>query len=471
MIPSKVAEKARGVLGIVAARVRSLAWSGPAAKNFGLVAWRHTVRTYRGISWQRVRRAIFLGLAIALGGALLGAMTVVLPPMAPIGVLAPLVLILIWATPELRRVPIKTMTKAFYAVIVAEALIPYYYAIQIPGLPWLGLRRMTVLSLIVIFSVNIAGSAEIRKRIIDTLSANKAIATCFFGYILMCFLSIFSARYPDVALSQGAEFTFNWFVPAFACIIVIRTTDQVRTLLKLLLWLFFVVTAIGVADFVLERNLMIDIIPKPLLARMMEAYPTFAELVNMHPYRNGYYRSSSVFVEPLSFGEYAAIVAPIGAYFMAHGEKYTERVMGALTIIAALTSLFVSGARGGSIAFIASMPLFFVFWVIRYARNNPVGMAGPAGGALAFMATSGLIGAVLGIGRLGAAEDHCESDHGLGHWKFRRSHRLSFSGRQIVRRYVASDSSCRNGRSRTGVLLRHDFRQYLYDDAPLREGQ
>ena len=85
---------------------------------------------------------------------------------------------------------------------------------------------------------------------------------------------------------------------------------------------------------------------------------------------------------------------------MAHGEKYTERLMGALTIIAALTSLFVSGARGGSIAFIASMPLFFVFWVMRYARNNPIGMAGPAGGALAFMATSGLVWAVLGIGRL-----------------------------------------------------------------------
>jgi O-antigen ligase len=389
MIPGKISERFHG-------------WASKktVVQKFFLESLNHAVRIYRGIPWKVVWLRTLLAIAISLVGLALGGMTVILPPIAPIGVLAIPVLLLMWATPELRRVPLNTLSKAFYAVLFAEACIPYYYAVQIPGLPWLTVRRIFVLTLIVLFAVTIAGSKSARRRISETLSIHQPLAICIVGYVMMCVISIFTARYPEMALSSLAEFTFNWFVPAFACMIVVESMDDVRSLLKLIAYFFLIVTAIGVIDFIGERNYAIDIIPRPLLERMMEAYPIFAEIVNMHSVRNGYYRALSVFVEPLSFGECAAICAPIGGYFMLHGEKARERALGVLVIVAALTSLFVSGARGGSVAFLASMPIVFVLWVLRQARFNPASMAAPLGGAVAFLSTSLLIGLVFAWPRL-----------------------------------------------------------------------
>jgi hypothetical protein len=278
--------------------------------------------------------------------------------------------------------------------------VPYYYAVQIPGLPWLTIRRLFVFSLLALFCVSAAGSASVRSRIYRVFSANRFIYVCFVGYIAMCFLSIFNTHNPQFSLSQFFEFSFNWFIPACVCVYVITTFDQVKGLLKLIGVFFLIVTAIGLLNFIGQHNYMIDLIPRPIFNSMIASYPTFAEIVNANYFRNGFYRSSSIFVEPLSYGECAALVAPIGGYFLLHGEKYTERLFGALVIAAALISLFVSGARGGSVSFLVSMPILFALWVVRYARANPVSMVGPLGGAFALLATTSLIGAVLSIGRL-----------------------------------------------------------------------
>jgi O-antigen ligase len=378
---------------IVVERAKALVRKG-AAWVADVVAKARATRFVRKFSWWAAFRFVVLTTALIGVGLLVGAMTVALPPAFALGTAVLPVIFLIWATPELRRVPIKSLTRVFYIFIVVHACIPYYYAISLPGAPLLTIRRITVYTLLALFCITIAGSGEMRRRIAEAIKINRALSICIIGYVAMCFISLSTATYPELAMSQIAEFSFNWFVPAMTCLIVVQTMDDVRGVLKLIAYCFFFVTFVGVIDFIGERNYLIEIMPKALVERMIEAYPVFLELVNMHSIRNGMYRALSVFVEPLSYGEAAALIAPIGGYFLLHPESTRERLMGALLILCALVSLVVSGARGGSVAFLASMPIVFVLWVFRQQRNYPASIVPPLGGAIAFLATSTIMALV-----------------------------------------------------------------------------
>jgi len=111
-------------------------------------------------------------------------------------------------------------------------------------------------------------------------------------------------------------------------------------------------------------------------------------------------RANSIFNVPLSFGEFAAIVGPIGGYFLAHGEKLGARLFGAAVVLACMTSLYTSGSRGGSMAFFVAMAIFLVLWVVRTSRANPNTMNGALGGASAFMGLITLTGLVFTVGAL-----------------------------------------------------------------------
>ena len=103
---------------------------------------------------------------------------------------------------------------------------------------------------------------------------------------------------------------------------------------------------------------------------MMEDNPSIEIMVHANPYRNGLYRASSIFTVPLSFGEFEAMVAPFGAFFLLHAAHWRGRVFGFIVLACAVVSLFCSGARGGTIGFLIAMPILFILWLIRHSRGK-----------------------------------------------------------------------------------------------------
>ena len=128
---------------------------------------------------------------------------------------------------------------------------------------------------------------------------------------------------------------------------------------------------------------------------MLATNPALDIIYNTVWFRNGIYRASSIYTVPLSFGELAAIVAPIGAYFVFHGENIKWRVLGCATVLASVVALFVSGARGGFVAFLVAMPIVAVLWTIRYSRINRGSLVGTIMAGLFLVGTIATITLVL----------------------------------------------------------------------------
>jgi O-antigen ligase len=237
-----------------------------------------------------------------------------------------------------------------------------------------------------------ATSTMERRYIGTTLAVAPGLRLCIFGFLIMALISLVFSQSPTVSLTQLSDMILNWYLPLFATVLVIRSEVQAESLYKTLAYFSLVVAAVGIVSFMRESNFALDIIPRPLLANMMAANKTIADLVASNPFRNGFYRSSSIFHVGLSFGEFGVMVAPIAAYFILHGRSIRDRILGFVVMIGALLTFFVSGSRGGSVGFVVTMPVLLAMFVYRYSRLNPLSMVGPLAatfssiGVVAFLA-------------------------------------------------------------------------------------
>jgi hypothetical protein len=163
----------------------------------------------------------------------------------------------------------------------------------------------------------------------------------------------------------------TWYVPLFACVLIVRSKEDVRLLLKIIAIAAIIVSVAGVAEFLVEHRYYFSLFPKSMLDQMLYRNPALALIYNQVQFRNGFYRASSIYFVPLSFGEFGAIVAPIGAYFVLHGKCWREWVLGMLAGICSLLAVFCSGARGGYIGILVAIPTMLTLWTIRQSKFNP----------------------------------------------------------------------------------------------------
>ncbi len=339
--------------------------------------------------------------AIVFLGLVVGVMVVIFPPLASIGVVAVIGMVLLWALPELRVVPERTLRTLFFIMVVAQLCVPAYYAIQVPGLPWISIRRLLSFIVIVLFCITVAGSKAARSKITETIGRDRLLALCAVGFLVMCFLSIVTSTNRVLSLSSFSDALLNWYIPLFTCILIVRSDEDVILLAKLIAIAGIVVAFAGTIEFFLRRRYFFDIFPGSVLASMMADNPAIATMVSMNMYRNGLYRAASIFTVSLSYGEFEAIAAPIGAYFALHGANGRQRILGIATIFFAVLGIFTSGARGAYLSLWISMPIMLFLWTVRYSKLNPQSLVGAISFTIVSMGTLALSLLIIFWPRLG----------------------------------------------------------------------
>lgn len=384
---------------------------------------------FRAIKSRKVRSFTIWSIAIILLGMLIGAMTVIFPPMASIGVVAVVGVVLLWAMPDLHIVPERLLRKMFFAMVFVQLCVPAYFAIDTRILPWISVRRFFSLAVILLFALTVASSQSARQKISETLRTNRVLASCVIGFLLMIFVSIFTSPYISAAVSGFSDALLNWYVPFFACILIVRSEEDVMFIAKTIAVSGIVVAALGIVEFFLQRRYYFDIFPQGVLQDMMASNPALAAMINISMFRNGLYRAASIFSVSLSLSEFMAMVAPIAAFFVLHGSTFKLRTLGVLATIFALLGIFISGARGGYIAFLVAMPLMMFLWVLRYRKLHPASLTPAIMFALFFVGTVAVAGVVMSSTRvhnyvLGGGDTAASTEARFRQWNLAEPHVL-----------------------------------------------
>jgi O-Antigen ligase len=322
------------------------------------------------------------GFSVVFVGLVTGAIAVIVPPMALAGVVALTGVLLLWALPELRVVPEKLLRRFFFIMVFVQLSVPAYYAIDTGYLPWVSVRRLCFLAVIIFLGLTLAGSKSARGNISERLRSSRFLTMLTIGFLITIALSILTAMDWMRSLKSLFEVMLEWYIPMFACILVVRTDEDIVFLFKVIAIALIVDSIAGAIEFVLQRRYYFDIFPQSMLESMLYDNPALDAAYQTITMRNGLYRASSIYSVNLSFSELAAIVAPIGAYFVFHGRNRRERILGVATGICSMLALFCAGARGGYTASLVAMPVMAFIWTIRYSKKNPSTLVGAIMGAL-----------------------------------------------------------------------------------------
>ena len=163
----------------------------------------------------------------------------------------------------------------------------------------------------------------------------------------------------------------TFYVPFFVCLYLFTSTAKVERFIEIICWYSLFVALLGILEFRFQRRFTFDILPRWYLEALMEANPAVAAMVTANPFRNGQWRSSSIFGVPLSFGEFEMMIAPLGWYFLVHSNGARRRVLGVMATLTSLLGIFVSGSRGAYFGIFAAFLAFVGLWIVRNARRHP----------------------------------------------------------------------------------------------------
>jgi len=332
--------------------------------------------------------------SIALG-LVVGFAAIALPPLGAFGIVTIVGLVLLWVMPDLPLVWPGLIRKTFFIMLIADLCVPLYYTIDLPGLPWISMRRLATFPLILPLVLAIAASSDVRRQVAERVRASLLIWICAIGYLVMATLSILTSVDPSGSLSALIDAVISWYVPLLAMVYVIRDKDDVIFVLKIICFAALCNTAAGLLAFYLERRFLIDIFPGGMFQALIASNPALQHLLpSPDDFRNGLYRSPSTFLNALSYGEFNIIVIPIGLFFALDRQNWFERRLGWAVAIGGILGIFCSGSRGGWVGLLVSLPVFVAIWSIRKAINNKASLA-PAiaglAGVISFAVVVGLI--------------------------------------------------------------------------------
>jgi O-antigen ligase len=350
------------------------------------------------LAWRLLVIAAWAFFAILMG-SVVGFAAVALPPMGLAGIIAVFVLILLWVLPEGPTPSEKLIRRLMYAMVAVDLAIPAYYTYQIPGLPWISVRRLVTFAVIILFAIADSSSVESRRVIARVVSYNRPIFFCAAGYLMMVYISIITSIYPTGSASAASGVVLEWYVPFIAAVYAIRSEEQVTTLIKLVLSCALVVSAMGVIDYIFVQHTYLLALPKSMVNSMLMNNPRFDAIVGLD-FRNGSFRAPSLFNNALSFAEFEAIVGPIAIVFFLHGRSLFERGFGAVCVVACAAGVFVSGSRGGYLSLLVSAGVLAPLFIVRNRAIRPRGMAAPIFSVFGAAGFSLIAFAVLFVGRV-----------------------------------------------------------------------
>jgi hypothetical protein len=150
--------------------------------------------------------------SVALG-IILGFSAVILPPMGAFGIVAVAGLVLLWVMPDLPLVSPGIIRKAFFFMLIADLIIPFYYTVQFSGLPWISARRLATFALIAPFLVAVAASSEVRRQIAERVRASLLLFICAAGFFVVATLSVLTSIMPKLSKRDS-----DGEIPESACV-------------------------------------------------------------------------------------------------------------------------------------------------------------------------------------------------------------------------------------------------------------
>ena len=321
------------------------------------------------------RRTIFLAFCVFLG-VFYGFWGSVLPTAFIILLIIPFLffaLIVLWLLPDTRDAPAETLKRLLFVFTAVTFLWPNYLAIVIPGLPWLSMRRIVGIFMVVVFLYSLSTSSKMRREIVTAMNSIPLLWKLIVAFFAVQAIVIPFSVYPVLAYKHWFNSQYAWTTVFFLSIFVFARPGYLSSWAKLICVAALIVSLIAIAE---QRNQMVlwaNHIP-PFFRIEDEA----VERILTPTFRSGQYRSQGIFGVSLALAEYLALSFTLLLHRFAITTSSRERVLLFAAMVAAIAGIAMSRARVGFMGVLVGIALYSFIWGYRRYRESRTDIPGAA---------------------------------------------------------------------------------------------
>lgn len=355
---------------------------------------------YRPLIWQRVLVwgvVTTLVLVCLIYGFFYALTTPYLIPQfaAPIIILAG---ITIWALPDLKTAPTRTLEFLFFAYVAAAILWPNYIAFNPPGLPWITMIRLVGFPCAFILLLCVSVSKDFRRQTLGSMRAIPWLTPLYVSFLVVQAVSIGFSSTVGASLNLWVDAQINWTMMFFvSCYVFLKPGNAERW--AVLLWAgAIVLSVLGFWEARLEHVPWAGHIPSFLKvdADYVENVLSGARRLGTDKYRLQGTHSTS-----LGLSEYLALTSPFVIHFMVdRAYPRAVRLLAALSLPLIFYTIVGTDARLGSVGFVVGCLLYLMSWAFLQWRQVKSSILGPAFVFGAPIFSAAFLAATLFIGRL-----------------------------------------------------------------------
>jgi hypothetical protein len=278
-----------------------------------------------------------------------------------------LMMIVIWAAPESKTVPVPLMERLFFALFVGFVMWPNYLAISLPGLPWITVNRLIGTPLALIFLVSLSSNGAFRQQVAAILQSTPIFWKALLVMIGMEFISLPFSPHTGGTIAQLIVVQTNETIPfLLGCFLFVRP-GRARYA-AYLLWLMSVgLCLMGLLEEQLHHPLWAGHIPSFLrVGNDMVSRILNGSIRNT----TGQYRVQTVFSTPLGLSEYLGIATPF-VFDLALSKKSATfvKIAAGATLPLILVVLLGTDSRFGLMVYFLSAMLYLLSWALVHRRR------------------------------------------------------------------------------------------------------
>lgn len=300
-------------------------------------------------------------------------------PWLLVPLVVPVVILLalaVWALPDSRFLPERTIEKGFFAYVISILLWPNYIAIDLPGLPWITLGRVVNTPLLLIMLITVSTSKVFRERMSAILSASPVVWKALVIFAVVQTISLAFSPKPNFSIAQWVVHQTNHTAVFFLCAYLFVKPGRVRIWAGVLWGCTMIVCAMAILEFHNERPLWSGHVP-PLLLINDETVQRI--LGGFTRSTTGQYRTTAVFTTPLTLSEFMALSLPFVLHFaVSRRSKPAVRLAAAASVPVMLLVILYTDSRLGLIGLFLSIMLYLLYWAIQQWRRDRRALLPPA---------------------------------------------------------------------------------------------
>jgi len=311
---------------------------------------------------------LFYGIAFALfAPGLLLALVFPLPVMA---------IVAIWALPETRTAPTRTLTTLTFVFFVCLVMWPNYIAFAPPGLPWITMVRITGFPLVLTLLICVSVSKKFRSGLATALEATPYVWMILGIFVTIQTMSVGLSASPGTSLDKWIIAQVGWTSMFFVSAYVFTTPGRIQKMTGMLWLMVIPVGIIGIFEWRQQQVLWAGHIPTFLQIDDPSVVQTLTSKFRDIGY-NDQYRTHSTFETSLGLGEYLALTLPFIIHYAITSANWLIKIAAVATMPFLVFIVYITGSRLAVVGCLMSYLFYGVAWAIMYWRSYPRSILAP----------------------------------------------------------------------------------------------